>query len=177
MWAFLDSRIALAGMRSTLHFAPEPQIQERLRQRLSGRYVAVDLQPGYDAALDITALPFPDSSFDFIVCCHVLEHIPDDAAAMKEIARVLAPRGHAVIQVPQDMSMERSDEGPELPPEERAIRFGQADHVRIYGGDLVGRLERAGMAVDEVLASSLDGSGIDRWAVPDHQALYDCTKP
>lgn len=175
LWAFVGKRMDLATVTSALHFAPERQIQDRLRHALDGRYVAVDLKPVFDAALNITALPFPEDSFDLILCCHVLEHIPDDAAAMREIARVLAPGGHALVQVPQDMAMAVSDEGPDLPPDERSRRFGQADHVRIYGGDLIDRLQKAGLCVTEVLAPSL-GAGLERWAIPDDQALYDCTK-
>ncbi len=35
-----------------------------------------------------------------MVCYHVLEHIADDASAMREITRVLAPYGLAIVQVP-----------------------------------------------------------------------------
>ena len=41
---------------------------------------------------DITAIPHPDDSFDAILCIHVLEHVPDDRAAMRELARVLKSR-------------------------------------------------------------------------------------
>ena len=38
---------------------------------------------------DATRLPFPDGSFDRIIAAEVLEHIPDDEAAIRELARVL----------------------------------------------------------------------------------------
>src|SRR3712207_7376601 len=41
---------------------------------------------------DLLALPFPDASVDRVIASEVLEHIPDDATAMAEIARVLKPR-------------------------------------------------------------------------------------
>lgn len=177
MHAFFDQRIDVASTQSALHFAPEPQISRHLQGAVAGRYVSVDLKPRYDAALDITALPFPDASFDFIVCCHVLEHILDDAHAMREISRVLQPGGHAIIQVPHVMTMETTDEDPDLTPAERAERYGQSDHLRMYGADLEDRLRDAGLRVDEVLASSLGPTATQRWAIPDDQALYDCTKP
>jgi ubiquinone/menaquinone biosynthesis C-methylase UbiE len=37
------------------------------------------------------ALPFPDASFDKVICSEVLEHIPDYRAALQEIRRVLKP--------------------------------------------------------------------------------------
>lgn len=49
---------------------------------------------------DLTALPFPDASFDVVVASHVLEHIPDDRAAIAELSRVLTADGVAVLPVP-----------------------------------------------------------------------------
>ena len=49
---------------------------------------------------DGTALPFADGSFDLVVALDVLEHIDDDSAAARELARVLRPGGALVIFVP-----------------------------------------------------------------------------
>ena len=48
----------------------------------------------------VTALPFPDASFDAVVSADVLYHVDDDAAALREFARVLGPGGCVVINVP-----------------------------------------------------------------------------
>jgi SAM-dependent methyltransferase len=45
-------------------------------------------------------LPFADASFDALLALDVIEHLDDDLRASKEIARVLAPSGVAVIAVP-----------------------------------------------------------------------------
>ncbi|MDI7269156.1 MAG: class I SAM-dependent methyltransferase [Myxococcota bacterium] len=50
--------------------------------------------------LDDGALPYPDACFDVAICSHVLEHVPDDRAALSEIRRVLRPGGVAVVFVP-----------------------------------------------------------------------------
>jgi SAM-dependent methyltransferase len=49
-----------------------------------------------------SALPFADQSFDVVCAFEVLEHIPDDAQAMREIARVLRPGGAFIFSVPVD---------------------------------------------------------------------------
>ncbi len=48
----------------------------------------------------LTALPFPDASFDAFICLEVLEHIPEPRRAVEEIARVVRPGGVGVITVP-----------------------------------------------------------------------------
>jgi SAM-dependent methyltransferase len=52
------------------------------------------------AAGDATAMPFADASFDLVIAAEVLEHIPADADAFAEIARVLKPGGVAAVTVP-----------------------------------------------------------------------------
>ena len=44
--------------------------------------------------------PLPDRSLDAVVLLNVLEHIEDDAAAMRQVARILKPGGVAVVEVP-----------------------------------------------------------------------------
>jgi ubiquinone/menaquinone biosynthesis C-methylase UbiE len=49
---------------------------------------------------DALDLPFPDNSFDKIIAAEVMEHIPNDMAAMKELFRVLKPGGQIAVTVP-----------------------------------------------------------------------------
>ncbi|CAE7205037.1 rebM [Symbiodinium microadriaticum] len=46
-------------------------------------------------------LPFPDGSFDKIICSEVLEHIPDYQGALDEINRILKPGGVFACSVPR----------------------------------------------------------------------------
>ena len=48
----------------------------------------------------IEALDFDDASFDVVISCDVLEHVEDDAGAMRELARVLRPGGICVLTLP-----------------------------------------------------------------------------
>jgi SAM-dependent methyltransferase len=104
---------------------------------LSAREVATAVVQG-----DALALPFPDATFDRVICSEVLEHLPSDEAAMAELARVLRPGGTMAITVPRF--------GPEL------INWALSDeyhnvpggHVRIYRRSVLeGRLRSAGLSV------------------------------
>jgi hypothetical protein len=81
---------------------------------------------------------------------------------MREIARVLSPRGIALLEVPIRMGV-ATDEDPSAPPEERVRRFGQSDHVRWYGDDFDARLAGAGLASVRVTPPALVGDAAVAW--------------
>jgi len=53
------------------------------------------------SCMDVTNLPFKNSSFDIIICSEVLEHIPDDAKALSELVRILKPGKILAVSVPR----------------------------------------------------------------------------
>src|SRR5690606_22259809 len=90
---------------------------------------------------DATRLPFPDASFDRIIAAAVLEHIDDDAAAVRELVRVLRPGGTIAATVPaflpERICWALSDE--------YHAPFVPGGHVRIYtAAELRNRLRTAG---------------------------------
>ena len=94
---------------------------------------------------DALRLPFPDDTFDHVIASEVLEHIPEDEGAMREIARVLAPTGSVAVTVPRYW------------PEavcwvlSREYHSNRGGHVRIYRiPDLVQRLTGAGLVPDAI---------------------------
>jgi SAM-dependent methyltransferase len=98
---------------------------------------------------DLTKLQWPEDSFDLIICNHVLEHIPDDRKAMAELYRVLRPGGLGILQVPFSTVLSQTIEDASVTCErERVRRFGQRDHIRIYGPDYFDRLRLAGFDVE-----------------------------
>jgi SAM-dependent methyltransferase len=54
----------------------------------------------FETDIDREKFPFPDSSFDVLVASHVLEHLHDRAAVVKEMFRVLKPGGTLIVAVP-----------------------------------------------------------------------------
>lgn len=149
IWLYLHERTnVLIAPIKILHFAPEHQLQELLKNSSNTDYVSADLDmPTAMVQMDITNITFEDNSFDFIICNHVLEHIPDDIKAMSELYRVLRPGGWAILQTP----MSTADETVEdltLTPQERIEAFGQDDHVRTYGMDKKDRLASVGFTVE-----------------------------
>jgi SAM-dependent methyltransferase len=80
---------------------------------------------------DVQDLTFPDGSFDFVTSTEVFEHVPDDGAGMREVARVLRPGGAFVFTVPLY---------PVEETRERArVRAGRVEHLLPpeYHGDPV----------------------------------------
>jgi SAM-dependent methyltransferase len=151
IWKYFASRTDLldGGAKRVLHVAPEPQLGSLL-QRLPGvDYLSIDLAEGAAMArMDVTDLALVDDSFDVIICSHVLEHVPDDRRAMRELFRVLRPGGWAILQVPIVGDRTYEDWSVTM-PEDRERVFGQRDHVRIYGRDYVNRLVETGFDVCE----------------------------
>jgi len=169
LWLYLKTETNFfADNLKVLHFAPEQAFYKRFRNLENLDYITTDLNsPLADVKADICNLPFNNNSFDVILCNRVLEHIPDDTKAMKELFRVLKPNGWGVFQIPQDLSREISFEDNSITDKkERAKIFGQYDHVRIYGRDYFDKLRGVGFKVEELnYTSNLSDEDIDRYCL------------
>jgi len=180
-------RIDTNGLK-LLHVAPERNLQEALMEYPNIDYVGGDLTlPLGDQQwvisimirMDITNIPCRDSVFDGIICSHVLEHVPDDCTAMCELFRVLKPGGWGILQVPISQCLDRTYEDIRIKTaKEREERFGQVDHVRIYGLDYEDRLESAGFHVSVYSYAEEHGeSETSRYGLSRNEHVYVCTKP
>ena len=125
-----------------------------------------------DEIIDVTNLCFGDRSFDAVICNHVLEHVADDRAAVRELRRVLATGGWAILLVP-DVEGQSTIEDPSIEdPSERSRLYGREDHVRKYGRDYLDRLADAGFVREAIdLADELPAHLIARYRLEKFHAV------
>jgi len=137
-----------------LHVAPRYSLKKIFKKHKNIIYIAGDkYQQGYYYTkdviyIDLTSISFEDEYFDVIICNHVLEHIPDDISAIKEIHRVLKKDGFAILQVPLSLKLDKTLEGIANTEEERLLEYGQKDHYRIYAKDYFSKLENCNFVVN-----------------------------
>tara|TARA_R110002049_G_scaffold3795_5_gene27660 strand:- start:138614 stop:139393 length:780 start_codon:yes stop_codon:yes gene_type:complete len=169
-----------------LHFAPEKVFYQLLDANKHIEYVPCDLIPERFKFVkntpitkaDITNIPFEDNTFDFIICNHVLEHIPDDSLAMAELFRVMKKGGQGIFQVPIDYDREVTYEDFSITtPEGREKAFGQNDHVRWYGLDYKNKLEDSGFKVDvDDYVKSFSPKELKKYGFVSTELIYNCSK-
>lgn len=138
----IAEKLADLDFSAVLHVAPERELETYIKSK-SERYLSIDISNKAMAKMDITSLELPDNSQSLIWISHVLEHVKDDSAAIAEMHRVLRPSGKAFVQVPiwrtvtyEDLEIKN--------PSDRINHFYQADHVRLYGLDIVDRFASIG---------------------------------
>lgn len=163
MIALFSGPIPVAQKR-ILHLSPEPRVFAFLKQQ-QAIVTSTDITPGFYQKIDkhiqyadATQLPFADNSFAMVIGNHIMEHIPNDRLAIRELYRVLQPGGIAVLQVPFSESITNTLEEPNIQaPQQQSALFGQKDHVRIYAlNDYMNRLREAGFTVEYLPYESLN---------------------
>ncbi|MFP6557524.1 methyltransferase domain-containing protein [Paraburkholderia sp. B3] len=171
LWLYLKRAGLLDGLsgKRVLHIAPEGRIEPRIRALEPLEYVTGDLHPRlpHHVRINVEALDFPDHHFDLIVCNHVLEHVDAPEAALAEFKRCLAPNGHLVAQTPYSPLLKHTFELNRRATGAFATRyFGQDDHVRLFGADIVNRFRVAGLNGDLYAHETvLPGVDADRYGV------------
>ena len=173
LWITEGGGDKLAGKR-ILHFAPEKAFVARMRG--NPLYETADLtQAGVTHQIDITRTGLPDAGYDVVMANHVLEHIPDDRAAMRELFRLLKPGGFALLTVPINATRRETYENPSITAEaERWAHFSAHDHKRYYGLDFADRLADAGFMVNTFRVSPQDEV---RYSLLRDEWLYIARKP
>ena len=179
-WLYLKNETSFFTEKlRVLHFAPEQAFLRKFKRLKNISYTTTDLNsPIADVKADICDLPFEDASYDFIICNHVLEHIPDDTKAMQELYRVLAPGGTAILQVPLENERAVTFEDDTITDQKERTRiFGQYDHVRIYGMDYFDKLRSIGFNVEALeYSKNLKETDLERYRLAKGELLPVCKK-
>lgn len=164
-----------------LQIAPHWQLRKIFRQLKNIHYVNGDLNPACaDEQMDITAIPYPDNTFDYVICSHVLGHVPNEALAIKELHRVLKPDGTALILTLINWNSPTTYESDEnKTPEQRLQAYSEPDLVRLHGADFADRLRKEGFTVDPIdYAKTLDEETNRRYSLGngDREIIFSCKK-
>lgn len=142
--------LQLSGYEKCLHMAPEKILHTILLTNYKSGYICTDISPKkYPHAQCLTlSFPdqyqiFPDNYFDLIIHNHILEHIPGDYRSyISELYRLLKTDGRMIFTIPDNYILQGIHEtkhGGEFlcSDEERTQLFGQYDHVKIFGTDMI----------------------------------------
>ena len=134
---------------SLLFFAPEKILKNIIQKDLEN--IQIKTTDFYSTDVDfpnedIQNLSFTNQSFDYILCNHVIEHVPDDHSAFKEISRILKLNGKAIITIPGDYHLKNT------------VEFKKTDsngHFRHYGLDVIEKMRVHFKNVETVDMNSL----------------------
>lgn len=123
---------------------------------------SADLFAPADIKLDLQSIDQPDNSWDVVFCNHVLEHVKDYKKALCELRRILVPNGRLICSFPIDGNYNTVYEDVSLADDmtaeadrERIRRFGQRDHLRVFGLDSKQILEETGFVVSVIDGDSM----------------------
>jgi len=147
----------LISHKRVLHFAPEPPLKKLIKEKARDYKTADFFAEGYaydhiDYNLDISDMKaVPNASYDCVIACDVLEHVPDHIGGIREVHRILSTGGYCIFTVPQkDFLQSTFEDSAVTDPVERERVYGQRDHLRIYGDDFAEMMKAAGFSVTAV---------------------------
>lgn len=180
IWLFLQNKTNLfKDPLSLFEVSPKYSFSRRFTRMANLHYLGGDLydRPHISFRLDLIHTPIQPESFDAVLCIHVLEEIDHDRQAMAEIFRILKPGGWAVISVPTRMDQPTYEDPSITSPKERKVAFGEPDHVRIYGYDLLDRLKSTGFEVQVDLAEDVPAQTRKMYGLRGDENIFYCIKP
>jgi SAM-dependent methyltransferase len=176
---FLDKLMAetpIGAKLKILDFSPSKPFEDYMRWNKTFDYVTADgLLDTYDIVVDVQNMVNLDANtFDGVICSHVLEHVPDDVEAMREIYRVLKPGGWAILMAPINLTRAEIDEDFTVEDiAERWRRFGQDDHLRVYSKKgYMGRVQESGFKLLELGKDYFGEFELHRCGITQKSILY-----
>nr|WP_320194064.1 methyltransferase domain-containing protein [uncultured Desulfobacter sp.] len=164
-----------------LDIAPGKALQQLIINRWSGMYRSADFEmQGVDDEVDITNMSvYQDSSFDFFICSHVLEHVENDVKAISELFRILRSGGKGIVMAPILLTLKTDYENPDATTaDDRWKHFGQDDHVRMYSkSGFIQKLTDAGFKVSQLGIDNYGKAFFYKNGIHKRSVLYVVKKP
>jgi hypothetical protein len=177
---FLSESDLLSGPSiQLLEIAPWRALSTWLRSRPNLDYIGLDRRyvgSHINLVGDAVAIPLAAASCDVVLCIHVLEHVEDDGMAISEIFRVVRPGGTAIVSVPLQFDGPTREDPAITDPADRKRLFGEEDHVRFYGTDLIDRLQTAGFAVEFDNVGDIADETCRRYGLRRDENIFICRK-
>lgn len=157
---------------SVLHFAPEFKLERIFRTQSNLDYISADINPELAMKkIDIQDIDFGDNRFDYILCSHVLGHVPDEFQAFKELKRVLKPNGCLLLMTKIYHDLEYTFEGTGMFNAENQCIF------RKHGRDFTDRIIESGFEVTvKDVAKELGPEKTMKYGLGQNELLYICRK-
>lgn len=164
--------------KSIFHVSPE----SCLRKKFIGNpnYIDADINKNLaNYEIDITTIPYPNESFDYVICSHVLGHIPDEKQAINELFRILKFNGTAFILTLLNPKEKTFESDKKLSSKEKLEFYGEHDLERLHGNDFDLFLERVNIIVEKIdYRSTFDEDFRNQYALGDgkRELIFKCTK-
>lgn len=159
-----------------LDITPNIELSNWIKKYNFLEYRSCDLFTDFaDDKVDIQDMKiYKDNSFDFLLCSHVLEHVDDDKKSMRELYRIIKPRGWGIVMVPILLTIDNIYENPQITEEnERWKHFGQGDHVRLYSKNgFIERLSNVGFKVIQFDVNYFGQDTFEKSGIPQRSVLY-----
>ena len=135
---------------SILHFAPEDAL--KVHFAANPNYTDADLNPNLAShQMDITDIRFQDNHFDYIICSHVLGHVPDEQKALKELYRVLKTGGNLFLMSLMDLDADQTlHDANYATPDQKLRNYGEKDLERLYGNDFAERIKAENVRIEKI---------------------------
>ena len=161
---------------SFLDIAPTPPLTKYFKKQNEFSIRTADLYAqGVDDKVDIQNMTiYEDNKFDAFLCSHVLEHVDDDVAGIKELFRVLKKGGWGIVLAPILLELKEDYEVKGiLTEEDRWRHYGHWDHRRYYSqSGFVSKLTNCGFKVEQLGIDFFGKENFEKYAITNPSVLY-----
>lgn len=163
-----------------VEFAPSKSLTEFIKKNPQVVVRTADLfMENVDDKVDLTNLDiYQKEIFDFFICSHILEHIPEDKKALKELYRILKPGGKGIVMVPINLALtETYENASAITDGDRWKHFGQNDHVRLYSKKgFIEKLEDSRFLVEQLGIEYFGKESFEKHGIHPRSVLYIVSK-